>query len=227
MRYFILCVMAVLAFGNAFENSAFEKQCKDFIIKSYQEQYKDLHFTYSALSLSPTLHIDITDAKILNLEIQKGALQRNSGNLIALIQKNNTQISYPIAYTINASSEVLRATMLIKSNQNITAANAKIQTIPIENLKGIPLAPKYLNQISAKSIISAHTIIFVSKTQSKILIKKGEMFAGVLWQDSIHVQTDLQALENGAQGQIIKALNPHSKKTLRVRVIGEQKAEIL
>ncbi len=228
----VLLAMCVCAFLQAAESkldSANPNQSRiyEYITQSYQEKYKDFDFEIQSIVIQPLINTDINNTNILKLEMGKNTLLRHSGTLIGIIQKDTSQVSIPIQYKIQATLQILRSKQVIKSNQDITALNASKERISVEDLKSFPLAPKELNKVSAKSLIAANTIITIDKIQHQILVRKNESFTGIIKEGSIQIETSLQALENGTQGQIIKALNQESQKVLRVRIIDSKRGEVL
>ncbi len=200
---------------------------KQFIITSYQNHYIDFSLKPVYVDIIPILHINLDEVEILNIKMGKNALWQKNGIIITTIKKQNNQITLPISYTFEATLEVLKSSTLIKTAQKISSLNAKKETIPMQNFKSSPVSPNQLGEISAKSLISTNTIITSDKIQSQILVKKGEMINGILTQDKIQIQIPLQALENGAKDQIIKATNPESKKVLRVKIVDNNLGKIL
>ena len=227
-KIIFLILFGILQIAFASEtNKSNEEKIKTFIISSYQERYAASNFKHSFIQIKPMITINLNEITILSMKMGKNALSQKDGIVIITAQRKTSKISLPISYTLEATLEVLRATALIKTTQNISILNAKKETIPMQNLKSKPIAPNLLGKISAKSLISANAIITQDKIQSQILVRKGEMINGFLTQDKIQVQVPLKALENGTQDQVIKAMNPESKKILRIQIVDNNLGKIL
>ena len=196
-----------------------------YITSLYAKAYENYQIHIESIQVQ--FPINLESSAILKITPQKSFATKNTGTLVALVEKNQSQLSIPITYSVQADITILRALSLIASHSDITEQNAKQERITLDQLKSMPLAPNALGEVSARSIITPNAIITIDKTQDRILVHKGEMITGTLTNENLSIQTMLEALQNGTKNQIIKALNPATKKVLRVRVISAGMVEVL
>lgn len=202
-----------------------QENIRQYLYNQYATAYQNNDIAIQEITLQ--FPIDIESSHIIKYSLSKNATAKTQGTLIAQIAKNGSQISVPIAYKIEASIKVLRARATIYTNDDINAQNTSIETIALNQLKSAPISPNLLNSVSARSIISPNAIITADKIKDQILVRKGENIAVTLQSEGISIQTTLEALQNGVNGEIIKALNPATKKVLRVKITGIRTGEVV
>lgn len=221
IAFLLLCCATLLA----------QESLKHHIAQAYTAAYKDygIHITQISLQAPQSLQGHNLSCQAPNIcTLPPNALSKSSGTLIAKIHNGASVLSVPIAYTINATLEVIKATQLISSNATITPQNTAIDRADLSALTNTKLLAKdALGKVSARSLISSGGIITLDKVKERILVRKGEMITAIIKSQNLSLQTQVQALQNGAKGQIIKVLNPSTQKILRAQIIDESTAEIL
>lgn len=208
-----------------------QESLKHYITQAYTAAYKDygIHITQISLQAPQSLQGHNLSCQAPNIcTLPPNALSKSSGTLIAKIHNGASVLSVPIAYTITATLEVVKATQLISSNTTITLQNTAIDRADLSTLKNTKLLPQSaLGKVSARSLIGSGSIITLDKVKERILVRKGEMITAIIKSQNLSLQTQVQALQNGTQGQIIKVLNQSTQKILRAQIIDENTAEIL
>ena len=201
-------------------------QVQNYILSAYSTHYADFDFVLESIEVNIPKHLQ---GKIQKLTLPNNATKKTSGTLIAtiLLKDSKSVVSMPISYSINASVLVLQARVSIKSSTDITHQNAFATRVNLFSIKGNPLPPKELGQISARSLIASNSIITRDKIQDRILVRKGDKITCIYKSQSMQAQITLQALQNGQKGSVIKAQNLQSGKILQVRIIDEGVGEIL
>ncbi|MDL0079494.1 flagellar basal body P-ring formation chaperone FlgA [Helicobacter zhangjianzhongii] len=203
-----------------------------FIEQSYMHAYKDydLHITQISLQIPPSAK-DLPDLSCAapNLcTLSANALSKSSGTLIAKIHNGTSVLSVPIAYNIEAELTIIKTTGLISTNVNITTQNTATTRAKLSALTSTKLLPQSaLGKVSARSLIGSGGLITLDKVKERVLVRKGEMITGIIRSDNLTLQTQVQALQNGSQGDIIKVRNQSTQKILRAQIIDESTAEIL
>ncbi|PAF50825.1 flagellar basal body P-ring formation chaperone FlgA [Helicobacter sp. 13S00477-4] len=202
-------------------------QIKNYIQNAYEKQYKNYNIHITNISLSIPANIPLQDYKIISIDMDSKSLNKKSANIFLNATLNNTILKIPLQYEIQATIDVYKSTSTIKKYQNITDANTIKTQIPLERIAQLPIIKDQINHISAKSYTPPNSIITSDKIQSKILIYKDNRFVGIIKNNHINIETTLIAKENGSKNQIINAINPDTKKVIRVKIIDENKGEIL
>lgn len=220
----ILMVLGCLFSILSADNIALIKQ---YIQNAYEQKYKPYEISISKISLSLPPKISINDYKINSIDLSNNFLSKKEGLIILDASYHNALLKLPLQYAIQANIQVYKSNTTIKTSEDITSENTTKDTIVFEKISSIPITKNQINTLSAKSYIPPNTIITLDKTQPKILIRKNDIFTGVIKDKNINLETTLLAKQNGAKGEIINAINPETKKMLRVKVIDTNKGEIL
>lgn len=218
-------LLFVLCAGLLWGDNAIE--IKNYIQKAYQEKYKDYDINIKSISLSIPPNTPIKNNKLQSISLDPKYLSKKDGIVLLNAILQNSLLKIPLQYQIQATISVYRAKETIKTSQDITSENTTKDTIIFDKINQIPIKSSQINHISAKSYISPNSIITFDKIQSKILIRKNDNFTGFFKDKQITLQTTLIAKENGAFGDIINAINPETKKIIKVKVIDSDKGEIL
>lgn len=219
-RFLLFFCIATLAFGDNID------LIRQKIKAQYENFYKDYDIEIESITPYFTQDSKINDVKIKAIYFPDSSLPSTSSLRLNFVykDKNLTQI---LNYDIKANIKAIYAKTTIKKNQDITPEITYIKTMPLSMLKAPLLTQKDLNSTSAKVQIPANTLITLSQSTGKILIRQNEPFIAIYRDGGILIQTTLIAKQDGRKNDIIQALNPESKKTIRVRVLENGNGEIL
>lgn len=206
------------------QDIANEDNIKEYILSQYRALYP--HFELESISIDIPKSLN-PKAKIRKLSLPSNATKKPSGTIIATILQGKGVVSVPIGYHIYANVLIVQATLSIKTGTDITQQNTQTQWISLSAIKGNPLLPQEIGNVSARSLIPPNSIITRDKVQERILVRKGDKITGLYKSQSMQAQIALKALQNGSKGNIIKAQNLQSGKILQVRIVDEGVGEIL
>lgn len=201
-----------------------EENIKEYILSQYKALYP--HFELESISIDMPKSLN-PKAKIRKLSLPSNATKKPSGTIIATILQGKGVVSVPIGYHIYANALIVQATLSIKTGTDITQQNTQTQWISLSAIKGNPLLPQEIGNVSARSLIPPNSIITRDKVQERILVRKGDKITGLYKSQSMQAQIALKALQNGSKGNIIRAQNLQSGKILQVRIVDEGVGEIL
>lgn len=199
---------------------------EEFILSAYRQNYADFELEKITLNIPKSI-LQNASFEIKKLNLPNGTIKKTSGTLIATISQGKSLISVPISYHINANILVAQARLAIKTGTDLTQQNTFTQWVNLSNIKGNPLPPNEIGNVSARSLIAPNSIITRDKVQDRILIRKGDKIIGIYNDNSMQAQIALKALQNGSKGSIIKAQNIQSGKILHIKITDEGIGEIL
>lgn len=201
-------------------------QIKTQIKKEYESFYKDNRIKIEdiVLDLNPSTQINEVKIKDILLE-DKNFL--SSGNVLIVFIYNDKTYKHLLKYTLQAELSVVYTQVGIKKSQDITKKNTIIKNISLKNLSGVPMGTVDVGNVSAKIFIPNQTIIYNYHIESKILIRKNESFLATYSEGNVVIQLVLIAKENGIKDSVIEAINPETKKVIRVKVLSEGNGKIL
>ena len=199
---------------------------QNFIKDRYINHYKD--FSIQIKKITPYFSKDsqISKIKIKNLDFVNQDFGP-VGSLKVIFSYQNQDYTQVLRYEIDADIKVIYAKFPIKKSQDITSSNTALKTIALKDLKTSILSQKDLDLVSAKVFIPQDTFITLYQIEPKILIRRNDSFNAYYRDGNITIQTVLVAKENGKKDDVIEAINPETKKSVRVKVLENGNGEIL
>ena len=206
---------------------------KRHVRQSYEKAYRAHDIAISQITIhypeSAQVPISCQPPNVCS-SLSPAALAKGSGTFIAKIRQGTGMLSVPVSYSIQAEIAILRAKSIINTNASIDTQNTQITRTELSMVKSSSLlrllAPNMLGKVSARSIINPNTIITEDKVKERILVQKGDIITGILKEQNLQIQTQVQALQHGMKNEIIKVRNITTQKILRARVVDEKTAEI-
>lgn len=215
---YFLCLFFAVA-GNV-------EKIKTEIKKGYETFYKNnaIHINTIDLELSHSTQID--EVKIKSIVLENNEFKTHGVVQIVFLYKNK-EYRHLIKYRVDANLKVAYSKNGIKKSQDITKDNTIIKTINLSEISSMPMGLKEIDSVGAKIFIPNNTMIVQHHIESKVLIRKNESFLAVYKEGNMQIQLVLIAKEDGVKNAIIEAINPETKKVLRVRVLSNATGEIL
>ncbi len=201
-------------------------EIKKLIQKEYMEFYKDNHIKIETIQLELNPSTQIDEIQIQKITLNDKNFFSNGAVFIDFIY-NKKKYSHLLKYKVQATLEVLFSQMGIKKHQEITQQNILERRIELESLSATPMSFKEIGNVSAKIFIPNQTMIYRYHIEPKILIKKNDTFLAIYKDGHIIIHLVLIAKENGSVDSIIEALNPETKKSVKVRVLPDGNGEVL
>lgn len=202
---------------------------KRYVQQAYEQAYQAYGISISQITIQAPESMQTISCEPPNsCTLSPAALSRSSGTLIAKVRSGASTLSVPITYTIDAQITILRARAVISTNANIDAQNTQRSREPLSAIKSAkPLAPSMLGSVSARSLISPNAIITQDKIKERVLVQKGDIITGILQEQNLSIQTQVQALQHGVKDEVIKVRNLSTQKILRAKVLDEKTAQII
>ena len=202
------------------------EKIKKHIQKAYEEFYKDNGIKIESIKLELSPSTQINEVKLTHIALDSKSFLARGGVKIDF-SFGGRVYNHLIPYEVEATLEGVFAQVGIKKSQDITAQEVLIKPFLLRELLHHPLSKKEIDSVSAKIFIPQQTLIASYQVEPKIIIRKNDTFLATYKEGGIIIQLVLIAKENGARGAVIEALNPESKKSMRVRVLGNGMGEIL
>lgn len=204
-----------------------ENDALEFIQKMYIEHYgKDLQIDKILVRPLGNLPKDYT---LIDFSIPNFAVKKNSGTFIMRYRTPNTEQIKKLSfvYEIQARLKVVKSTQNIHSSENLNLHNVREDSIKFERVGAEFVSIEDIQKYSAKSYIRTQMPITKDKLKPRILVKKGDMVSVFNKQEGVSIEIMLVAKQSGAYNEIINAQNPNSGKMLRIRIVSENKGEII
>lgn len=210
-----------------FVSSMKENDALEFIQKMYIQHYgKDLQIDKILVRPLARLPKDYT---LIDFSIPNFAVKKNNGTFAMRYRTPNTEHIKKLSfiYEIQAHLRVAKSTQNIHSSENLSLQNVREDLIKFERVGAEFVSIEDIQKYSAKSYIRIQTPITKDKLKPRILVKKGDMVRVFGIQEGVSIETMFVAKQSGAYNEIINAQNLDSGKILRIRVVSENKGEII
>lgn len=128
--------------------------------------------------------------------------------------------SEPVSSQANVRVQAVFAGQVIERGQTITAEQLKVQELDVGKApRGFFSSPDAVAGKGAKRRIRANQLLDSSLLALPLLVRRGEEVKIVANRDGINATAQGQALEDGAQGTVIRVRNLGSNKTIDAQVI--------
>lgn len=133
-----------------------------------------------------------------------------------------------LRYNVKVLEDIVIASKPIAPNELLTAENLTYQRTDVARLPSAYLTDiSKLAGLSAKRPIAAGTLVTDSLLKKPILVKRGTNVAISAHSGAIAITASGQALQDGAEGQVIRVQNTNSKRIVTAKVMGEGLVQII
>ncbi len=193
---------------------------QNFIKEKYKDSYPTLRI--EAVSLKPTGRGKNEDLKPeCSVRLPKNSLRKKSGTFVMKCEKNRYYFHYRVYGTIL----VYKANHQIKKDKIIDSNSVYTEYMPFERFYAPPLSNFTKGIYMAKLNIAADKILTSANTQPLPAVLKGSLVRCFYKVDSITIEFEARALQNGNVGDRI-IVKKNSGKTLRGLVVGNGRVEL-
>ena len=201
-------------------------QIEDFLKDKFINAYQNYNIKINHIDVSPAISINLNKLKLDKIIFDDKLLKRDSGNFEVHLYHNQKRQKVFFNFNINASIDALSANNNIKTGEVITNSNSQITQINIDKNMQLPALSNIINEYSAKSFIPSGAIITQAKITPTIIVKKGDIVEVLYNEGDINIIFNAEALENGANGENIKAQSLQGDKVLNIKILDPKKAQL-
>lgn len=148
--------------------------------------------------------------------------------LTVLDTSTNKRFKYiNLRVTTKVKMKVAIADYQLKRGDKISLSNVHFQVKEFNTLRRTPITLEQAKNIRAKSTINPGQIIFENSVEEIPIINKNELVSVIVKDEGFVMELKGIAKENGTFGKVIRVYNPDSRKIIKAKVIGNNKAEVL
>lgn len=196
------------------------KDVKEKIALALKEQYPTIKI--QKIRLKP-IGSDLGREKVFELKTIQNAIFKKKTFQILL---NTSSGVVPFLCEVDARVEVYVAKEDIRAREDLDSGNVERKSIEFDGFLQPPISEREFLSSSARSFIKQGQIITTNKIKPKLFVKKGDMIEVSYQEGGVKISARLEAMQNGSLGEEIRAINPTSKKTLKVKITAQGKGEI-
>lgn len=132
-----------------------------------------------------------------------------------------------LRYNVKVFEDIVIASKQIAPQEALTTENLTYQRTDIARLSGAYVTDiSKLTGLTAKRPIASGTLITDSLLKKPILVKRGTNVTISAHSGAIAITASGQALQDGAEGQVIRVQNTNSKRIVTAKVMGEGLVQI-
>lgn len=201
-------------------------------IKDLQEAIKNEYLKeYPKAAILDIKIVDISKEEVTNLqykalEIQRQNLQKNNGVVLAVFENDkNVSKRLFVRYEIEALVEIVKAKYNLQKDKILTAEDVILENIKFKTFYSKPLGIEAIGLLSTKRFISSGTILTEKDAAKAPAIKKNSNVYAVMKQDSLEIELEVTALEDGGINDTI-TVRTKNGKTMRAFVASKNRLEI-
>jgi flagella basal body P-ring formation protein FlgA len=160
------------------------------------------------------------------LEMQRQNLQKNSGVVLAVFEddKNITKKLF-VRYDIEALIEVLKAKYNLQKDKILSLEDVEFENVKFKNFYSKPLDKESIGAVATKRFIASGTILTEKDAAKAPAVRKNSVIYAILKQDSLEIELEVTALEDGSVNDTI-SVRTKSGKTMRAFVVAKDRLEI-
>lgn len=212
---------AVAAFGFSPQNI---KDLQEAIKNEYLKEYPKAAIL--DIKITDISREDTQNLQYKALEIQKQNLQKNNGVILAIFE-NDKNISKKlfVRYEIEALVEILKAKYNLQKDKILTAEDVISENTKFKVFYSKPLSIEAIGLLSTKRFIASGTILTEKDAAKAPAIKKNSNVYAIMKQDSLEIELEVTALEDGGINDTI-TVRTKNGKTMRAFVASKNRLEI-
>lgn len=226
LRQLLICLLinwVVAAALFAFSDKT-EAELKSAIKNEYTKEYPQIAIV--SIKVQEGSKENVSGYRFSAIEMQRQNLSKNSGVVLAIFvnEKNETKRVF-VRYEIEALLEVLKAKHNLQKDKILSQEDVNIENIALKNIFFKPLTKDELGSVSTRRFISVGTVITQKDASKPPAIRKNSLIYAVIRQDSIEIEMEVRALEDG---DINDTINVRAKngKNLKAFVASKERVEI-
>ncbi len=221
IKYLLVAILAcnVLAFS---PNTVTELQ--EAIKTEYSKEYPSLLVT--SVNITEAVREDTKNLTFKALELQKQNLQKNSGAVLVIFEdeKKITKKTF-VRYEIEALLEVAKAKYNLPKDKIISSDDIIFENVQFKNFYSKPLSKQEISGLATKRFIPAGTTITAKDATRAPLIKKGALIVATMTQDTLEIELEVTALEDGNADETINVKTKNGRM-MRAFITKDGRAEI-
>ena len=192
---------------------------KNELINYYKEHYSSIEI--NNIIVEPRSYMESLPQEYV-VEIKSKYFLSRDG-ILAI--KTSSRKKIFLNYFIDARVNIYISKEKIKKKTTISAVNTIKKSIILDKFKAQPIEDLKINTIQAKQNISKNKILTIRNVETLSIIKKNSYINIEINDRNMNIIFIAKAMQDGRYGDTIKVKRTDGK-TLRVKVIGKNKAEL-
>jgi flagella basal body P-ring formation protein FlgA len=211
------------SFAFAFSDKT-ANELKEAIKTEYAKEYPSI--TITSVNITETVKEDTKNLTFKALELQRQNLQKNSGAVLVIFEdeKKLTKKTF-VRYEIEALLEVAKAKYNLPKDKIISLDDVVFENIQFKNFYSKPLEKQEILGLATRRYIPIGTMLSAKDAAKAPLVKKGSNIVATMTQDTLEIELEVTALEDGNADETINVKTKNGKM-MRAFITKDGRAEI-
>ncbi|EES89891.1 flagellar basal body P-ring formation chaperone FlgA [Helicobacter canadensis] len=194
---------------------------KNYIAGLFLQEYKKNNIKIRSIELEQITPTDFNSNAIREIDFHSKLLKRKEGTFDVVIEENGRNKKVFFKYNLDATLEGMVTIDEISGGQTITYQNIRVVEIPFDKIGSELMRSDEIGKVAVRSYTPKEVLVTHDRLVAKRVVKKGDKIVVSVQEEGVVLEFVLEALKNGAIGDVIRAKALEGKKTYQVKVIDE------
>lgn len=195
---------------------------ESILTQKFKDFYASYHPQVKRIRLKPLGELVGNKIQILSATFDPKSFKKNQLILMLEVQIDKIKKLHPFLCEIDAELEVYMSTSDIRAGEDLDEHNTRKIMIPFSAFASSPAVE--VTHFASRSFIKKDQVILESKLKPKIIVHKGDLVDVLYYDEMILIEARLEAMQNAGMSEEILLKNLQSKKSIKAKIIGANKA---
>ena len=189
----------------------------------FLQEYKKNNIKIRSIELEQITPTDFNPKTMREIDFHSKPLKRKEGTFDVVVEENGRNKKVFFKYNLDATLEGIMTIDEISGGQTITYQNARVVEIPFEKISAELMRREEIGKVAVRSYTPKEVLVTHDRLVAKRVVKKGDKIVVSVQEKGVLLEFVLEALKNGAIGDVIRAKALEGKQTYQVKVIDERR----
>lgn len=194
---------------------------KNYIAGLFLQEYKKNNIKIRSIELEQITPTDFNSNAIREIDFHSKLLKRKEGTFDVVVEENGRNKKVFFKYNLDATLEGMVTIDEISGGQTITYQNIRVVEIPFDKIGSELMRSDEIGKVAVRSYTPKEVLVTHDRLVAKRVVKKGDKIVVSVQEEGVVLEFVLEALKNGAIGDVIRAKALEGKKIYQVKVIDE------
>lgn len=200
---------------------------KQYVLGLYLKEYAAYGFEVSNLELEQLTPVSFSGQEIIKIDFTPKLLKRNSGSFNVLVFDGERNRKIFFRYELEATLEALYTSNKISGGTTLNYNNVTFKRINFNKIGSDLMKSSQIGNVAVRSYTPKDVLITKDRLIAKRVVNKGDKLLIRIDEEGVILEFPLEALKNGAIGDVIKAKALQGKKTYEVEIIDKGLGKLL
>ncbi len=194
---------------------------KNYIAGLFLQEYKKNNIKIEKIELEQITPVSFDSNAIKEIDFHAKLLKRKEGTFDVVVEDKGRNKKVFFKYRLEATLEGIITIVEINGGQTIGYQNARVVEIPFDKIGSELMQSEELGKVAVRSYTPKNVLVTHDRLVAKRVVKRGDRIVVSVQEKGVVLEFVLEALKNGAIGDVIKAKALEGKKTYEVKIVDE------